>query len=176
MKKVVVGSENPVKVACAREAFARMFPHETFEVVGCKAASEVQDQPWGDEETLLGAKNRAHNAKTLIGDGDYYVGLEGGVELQGTELWSFAWMYIEDTTGKVGKGRTAACQLPLAIARRVQEGEELGVANDAVFHIENSKQKNGIVGSLTNNVVVRKDFYLMAMLFALIPFVQSELY
>ncbi len=34
--------------------------------------------PMSDAETLMGATNRANNAKKEVPDADYWVGLEGG--------------------------------------------------------------------------------------------------
>ena len=59
---VLVGSKNPVKIACTEDAFTRAF-NKGFLVEGINAASEVSAQPMGDQETLLGAKNRAKNSK-----------------------------------------------------------------------------------------------------------------
>ena len=64
MKTVIVGSQNPVKIEVARQAFEAVFPEEQFEFVGYKAQSNVSDQPKSDEETLLGAYNR-HNGMEL---------------------------------------------------------------------------------------------------------------
>jgi non-canonical (house-cleaning) NTP pyrophosphatase len=41
MKKVVVGSANPVKLETTKEAFALVFPHETFEYITHSAPSGV---------------------------------------------------------------------------------------------------------------------------------------
>ncbi len=62
---IVVGSLNPVKIEAVRLAVADIFTKEKDEkkeifldIIGLNASSEVPDQPWGDEQTLLGAKNR----------------------------------------------------------------------------------------------------------------------
>jgi non-canonical (house-cleaning) NTP pyrophosphatase len=53
---------------------------------------------------------------------------------------------------------------------------ELGEADDLVFGKANSKQQNGAVGLLTNDVIVRRTLYVPAVVMALIPFVKEELY
>ena len=50
-----------VKIACVQQAFEKCFPEEHFSFEGINVASGVSDQPMGDEETLLGAQNRAAN-------------------------------------------------------------------------------------------------------------------
>jgi len=58
----------------------------------------------------------------------------------------------------------------------VAGGMELGTANDLVFSQTNSKQKNGAVGLLTHNKVDRTELYRQAVILALIPFVNPDLY
>ncbi len=63
MKKIIVASKNPVKINATKVAFEKVFPQETFEVIGMQVPSFVSDQPMSDEETLEGAINRAENVK-----------------------------------------------------------------------------------------------------------------
>ena len=52
----------------------------------------------------------------------------------------------------------------------VEQGLELGDADDLVFGESNSKQQNGAVGLLTDNVETRTSLYEQAVVLALIPF------
>ena len=176
MKKIVVASKNPVKLSAALNGFQRMFPNEEFEVEGVAAESGVSDQPFGDEETLRGAQNRVASARAMQPDADYWVGLEGGIEKKGADMIAFAWMVIEAKDGLTGKGKTGAFFLPPAIAALVNTGIELSEADDIVFKRENSKHTNGAVGLLTDNVIGREVYYSDAIVFALIPFKNPELY
>jgi len=51
--KVAVGSKNPVKIACVKEAFEKAFPDIAWEVEGVEVASGVADQPMSDIESIL---------------------------------------------------------------------------------------------------------------------------
>jgi non-canonical (house-cleaning) NTP pyrophosphatase len=53
---------------------------------------------------------------------------------------------------------------------------ELGEADDRVFGCNNSKQQNGAIGLLTGDAVDRAGLYVPAVIFALIPFKNPELY
>ena len=53
---------------------------------------------------------------------------------------------------------------------------ELGEADDIVFGQSNSKQKSGAVGLLTGDIIDRKSLYEEAVVLALIPFKNEELY
>lgn len=85
-------------------------------------------------------------------------------------------MVVSNADGKIGMGRTGSFFLPEKVATLIRGGMELGDADDAVFGGTNSKQKTGSVGILTNDVVTRTSYYIEAVCFALIPFVQSDLY
>lgn len=169
MKTVIVASTNPVKIQAARNGFERMFPREHFRVIGTAVDSGVGDQPLTDEETYRGALNRATNAEQSMGDADYWVGIEGGLEEVDGEMRGFAWVIVRNHE-RVGKSRTATFVLPGEVAALVREGKELGVADDLVFKRENSKQDSGSVGILTNDVMDRTGYYEHAVILALIPF------
>jgi len=175
MKKVVIASQNPVKIEATRGGFRKMFPKRSFSFEGVNVSSEVSDQPYGEKETLKGATNRAYRARRAVPEADYWVGIEGGVgEIDG-ELASFAWVVIISGSG-VGRARSAAFFLPPAVASLVKQGKELGEADDLVFKKKNSKQKMGAVGILTDGVIDRTQYYYQAVVMALIPFKKTDLY
>ncbi len=176
MKKVIVASKNPVKINSAKLAFERMFPDEQFEVIGILGSSGVPDQPLGDEETLVGAINRATNIQATNPDADFWVGMEGGVQKRGEEMEVFAWMAVKSRNNIWGKGRTGTFFLPKPIIELINQGVELSVADDRVFGRHNSGQKNGATGLLTGDVIDRTEYYVHAMVLALIPFKNPELY
>ncbi len=171
--KIVVASENPVKISAVENGFKAFY--RDVEVESVLAGSGVSDQPLTDRETLLGARNRASEARKKIYDADFWVGIEGGVQAEENGLAAFAWIVIYGA-GKKGEARTATFMLPKKVAHLVAGGLELGAANDLVFRESNSKQKNGAVGLLTQNAVDRTELYKQAVILALIPFVNSGLY
>lgn len=175
MKKIIVASENPVKIQAALAGFKRMFPDEKFAVGGISGESGVKDQPMSDEETLLGAENRARNAMKTCLEADYCVGIEGGVEQKGKEMYTFAWVAIVSKK-IVGRGKTASFLLPSKVVKLIKNGKELGDAMDEIFKKSNSKQKEGAIGILTEGVIDRKTLYTPAVMSALIPFKRKDLY
>ncbi len=175
MKKIVVASNNPVKAEAVSAGFKKMFPLEQFTLEKVQVPSNVSAQPLGDQETLIGARNRAEAAKLLLAGGDYWIGVEGGVAGSADQKVAFAWVVILSKT-QMGQARTGMFTLPTEISRLIDEGLELGDADDIVFGTQNSKQNNGAVGLLTNNVLTRSSFYEQAVVLALIPFKNPELY
>ncbi|SRR5258708_3110811 len=176
--EIVVASTNPVKLKAAEIGFKRMFGEEKegLEISGVSVQSGVSDQPFSEEETIKGATNRALNAKDNKLDADYWVGLEGGIEDKGDEMYAFAWCVVIDKNEKLGKGKTGTFILPIEIAKLIRDGKELGEADDIVFGRTNSKQDNGAIGILTGNVLTRAGFYADAVILALIPFKNPNLY
>lgn len=171
--KVVVTSSNPVKINCAAIGFEKMFPEEIWETVSVPTKSDVRTQPMSYEESYQGALNRVEN---LAEEYDFAVGIEGGVEETQHGMESFAWVVIKERTGSLGKAKTATYILPPNVALLVKQGKELGEADDIVFQASNSKQKNGSVGLLTGDVITRTSYYVDAVIMALIPFKNRELY
>ncbi|KAA3440079.1 inosine/xanthosine triphosphatase [Rufibacter hautae] len=175
VQKVVVASTNPVKVSAALHGLQAMFPQYEFVAEPISVPSGVSDQPMTDTETLTGAFNRVSNAFEAQPTADFWVGIEGGVQTLHTDLAAFAWIVVRSKK-LVGKARTGMFFLPPAVAELVQQGVELGEADDRVFGHTNSKQKGGAIGLLTQNVVDRADLYEQAVKLALVPFRNEELY
>ncbi|MDF2155478.1 inosine/xanthosine triphosphatase [Vibrio sp. CAU 1672] len=168
-QKVVIASLNPAKIKAVESAFCSAFPGQTFEFTGVSVASQVADQPMSNEETHLGALNRVRNAKAALTDGDFYVGLEAGIEGSMT----FAWMVIESDCVR-GESRSASLMLPPLVLEKLQDANELGDVMDEVFATDNIKQKGGAIGLLTQHQLTRSSVYHQALILALIPFTNPD--
>ncbi len=180
VKTIVVASQNPVKLRAVQDGFLQMFPDDKFVLVPVNVPSGVSNQPMSDEETCRGALQRAQTAARLHPNADYWVGIEGGVDPTGPlnstpELFASAWIVIKSKIS-IGMARTGAFRLPREVTRLIQEGKELGEADDIVFGRTNSKQENGAVGLLTHNLIDRKQLYEQAVILALIPIKNLDLY
>lgn len=172
---VLVGSKNPVKISSTEDAFTRAF-NKSFLVEGINAASGVPEQPVGNRETLLGAKNRAMNSRDVFPEANYWVGIEGGVEEDEKGMFAFAWIFIIDKMGKTSQSKTGTFYLPSKVAMLVNEGMELGKTDDMLFEQDNSKQQGGSVGILTRGAVDRTEYYRQAIILALVPFLNEDLF
>lgn len=175
MLQVIIASENPVKMQAVQNAFTKVFPQEEFSFVWISVPSGVADQPMTNDETFLGAQNRAYNAKIKLPDADYRVGIEGGIEKKWSEMEVFAWIVISSAK-QIGKGRSSTFFLPSKIVKLIDQWIELGKADDIVFGRENSKHGNGAVGILTGDLITRTAYYVEPIILALIPFRNKELY
>jgi len=173
--KIIIASRNPIKINATKLAFEQMFPNKVFQFEGVSISSDISDQPMSNNETLKGAINRSNNAKLEYMDADYWIGIEGGVEKKGIEMQVFAWIFIQSKEME-GKARTATFDLPKKIIELIDSGMELGDADDIIFNRKNSKQKNGAVGILTKDLIDREKYYTHAIIMALIPFNNLDLY
>ncbi len=176
MKKIIVASQNPVKIQAALTGFQRMFPKEEFSVGSVSVESGVSDQPHTDNLTYVGAFNRASNASKAVPNADFWVGLEGGIEANSDDMCTFAWIVVLAANGQVGKSRTATFFLPAKVTELIGQGKELGEADDIVFGKTNSKQANGALGLLTHDIITRTELYQEAVVCALVPFKNPKLY
>lgn len=175
MPNVIVASKNPVKIRAVQVGFERMFPDWNCEFHTVSVDSGVSNQPNTDEVTLRGACNRAEAAMIAAPKADFWVGVEGGVEDLGAEMTAFAWIVVRSRQ-VIGKGRTGAFFLPEVVSKLIRQGLELGEADDLVFGRSNSKQDNGAIGLLTGNIIDRAQLYEQAVVLALVPFKNPELY
>lgn len=173
-KIVVIASNNIPKIKATREGFTLALPG-SYEFETLSVDSNVPDQPFSDNETLRGATNRARNAQAERSEADFWVGIEGGVEDYDGSILSFAWIVVIGKDGRVGKARTSAYFLSTKTCQLLQEGMELGHADDAVFGQSNSKNKQGSVGILTDGVIDRAGYYTQAVILALIPWKNTSL-
>lgn len=175
-KKVIVASTNPVKIKAAKLGFKKMFPNGEFSFEGVSVDSGVKDQPDSDEETLRGAAQRVEYALNLRPKADYWIAFEGGIEDKKDGMEVFAWVVIKSKKSKVGKSKTGTFFLPPGVAKLINDGMELGLADDKFFKRSNSKHTNGSVGILTDDVIDRTKYYVEAVVLALIPFKNPKLY
>lgn len=187
MLKIAVGSCNPVKVNAALTgvSLSMKMNENDVKVEGYEVSSGVPDQPFGDDETKLGAMNRARSCYISFTEKngsrpDYSIGIEGGIIIRGKgtddeEMECVAWIVVYNGS-QSGKSRTASFLLPPAICDLIKGGAELGDADDTVFRTINSKQGEGTVGHLTNGVMDRTQFYVQAVVLAMVPLQWPDLY
>jgi len=169
--KVIVASKNPVKIGAVSEAFAAVYPGATIDVSGVEVNSGVGDQPDSDADTRAGARARALGANDAVPDADFWVGLEGGVDVFDGQLMAFAWIAVKGRRGDIGEARSTTLPLPPSVKELVDAGLELGEANDRVFATANSKQGGGAYGLLTDGRYTREGIYAQTLIIALTPFV-----
>ncbi|MBU1922584.1 DUF84 family protein [Patescibacteria group bacterium] len=184
--RVVVGSENPVKIRAVRAVFGEYFPKCL--VVGREVGSGVAEQPRSEGETRRGAENRAQAAVAAPqaahagGQASFGVGLEGGVCEIGGKLFECAWAAIvkrrdhnpsEADVAEVGWGGGLYFELPPQIAGRIRAGEELGPIMAELMQYD-VKRSDGAIGVLSKGRLTRQAAYEQIVKMAILKFVSPE--
>jgi inosine/xanthosine triphosphatase len=159
-----VGSTNPVKVNAVTIAASESWPEATIE--GFDVPSGIAEQPMTDEETRQGAINRAERAlqrgvaqfpthqELVLG-----VGLEGGVFIRNHQLWSTVWVAVTDLHNHHFEANGARFKVPEPIAQAILNGEEMGTVVGQIMSDKYAKQKQGMIGLITNGFVDRTEEY-----------------
>ncbi len=177
MMKILVGSENPVKIEAAKEVFSKYFGQ--VKVAGIEVSSKVSTQPI-NEETFEGAKNRALQLKKLnekknLG-ADFFVGIEGGITKLYSKWFTLGVGCVIDNQGRVGYGISPYFELPGSIVEQLLSGSELGEVMEKISGKDNIRQREGAIGFLSKGVMNRKNLYIHSLIVALVPFLNKELY
>eukprot|EP00435_Cladocopium_sp_Y103_P066927 s923_g29.t1 len=134
---VVVGSRSAPKLEAARQGFGRLGLAMSVAVTGVEAESGVSAQPFGMEETRLGALNRLKAARASAEGAvaDFCIAFEGGVEEDAEGMMAcFAVVCVQFRDDDfISQVRSATHSVPPGITKMLREGIELGVATDRFF-------------------------------------------
>lgn len=173
---VAVGSTNPVKRDAVRAVMRRTLRRRAVEVVGVSVPSGVPEQPF-EADVVRGAVQRARAALRARG-AHLGVGVEAGL------FWS-RWLgsYIDiqycaivDRGGRVTIGHGPGFQHAPAVVRTALRGGTVGGATAALTGIRNIGRRGGVVGYLSRGALVRRELTETAVVAALLPRLNPELY
>ncbi|MBO0586216.1 DUF84 family protein [Sporosarcina sp. E16_8] len=153
----MIGSTNPAKVKAVKEVLAIHFPQSLLAEI--EVGSGVSDQPFGDDETRLGAINRALRAAGTKA-GAIGIGLEGGVRILEGQMYLCNWGALTLPDGTRFTAGGAQIPLPKEIAEELTVGKELGPVVDTYFKSSGIRMKEGAIGMLTANVVKRDELFV----------------
>lgn len=172
--KVVVGSKNPVKLNATINVMERIYDDLT--VSSLDVDSEIPDQPFGMEQTVNGAVNRAKNAYS--DNFDLSVGIESGlieVPKTLTGYMDIQWCAIFDGN-QITIGASSGFEYPPSVINQVLAGVEVGDVMDQVTGIDDLGQKKGAVSHLSHDMLNRTQNTEECVLTAMIPRMNSEIY
>ena len=150
IKKAYIASTNQVKVNALKEVLS------DYEIISIKVDSGVSNQPKSDEETILGAINRA---KALPGDGLRF-GLEAGVTRQFGKLYLVNFGALIDKNNNIYTAGGTRIELPKVIEDKIfNEGKELALIMEELFQEKDVRSHQGAIGIFTSNMVKRIDIF-----------------
>jgi len=165
MHHVVSATTNPAKIQAILQAFNEIFGEGSCHIESISVESGVPEQPFGNEETRAGARNRVANARAVQPNSDFWVAIEAGID----EGSTFSWVVIEDRHQR-GEARSATLPLPAVILEKVRGGEALGPVMSQHTGIDEIGRKEGAIGVFTAGKLTRSSVYHQAVVLALSPF------
>lgn len=171
---VIVGSKNPVKINAVRNVLNEIY--DEVNVIGVNVDSGVPPQPFGKDETIQGAINRAKNA--FSENFDLSVGIESGlmeIENSITGYIDLQWCAVFDGE-KITLGVSSGFEYPPIVIEEVLKGVEVGDVMDKVTGVDNLGQKAGAVSYLSNGMLDRTENTEQCVLTAMIPRMNEKIY
>lgn len=183
--KVCVGSLNPTKLNAVKIAFEKYFTD--FEIFKIKADSRVPNQPIGMESILKGAKNRAEYAisyllnEKQIKTNIFGIGIEAGlvkVPYIKTNYMDFQFCMIMDENRNITLGSGIAFEYPQSVINEILSNQniEIGTVIGKLANNMNLKNEAGAISFLSKNVIVRTEILTQAVICALLPRINKELF
>jgi len=180
MVRVLIGTKNPSKIKGVRKAFEKMFKTKVA-IDYMPVITAVHPQPIGLKNVLRGAIERAVRVKEKAKEKyHYYVGIEAGIvpiPWTSTGYMDFQVAAIVDNKDTLSLGFGPGFEFPREVVEYVVRG--LGEAEDVmekISGIERIGDKMGAIGFLTQNVITRDLLSELAVIMALIPRLNIELY
>jgi len=171
---VVVGSKNPVKLNATRNILGRIYGDIT--VSSTNVDSGVPDQPFGLDQTVKGAVNRAKNA--FSEEFDLSVGIESGLLMVPETLTGYIdlqWCAIYDGNN-ITIGASSGFEYPPSVIKEVLNGVEVGDVMDKVTGVNDLGQKKGAVSYLSRDMLNRTENTEECVLTAMIPRMNNNIY
>lgn len=148
--KIIIGSKNLTKIKAVENVFL------DEDVISLDVPSDVSVQPFSDEETMMGATNRAKNCRSSDAVG---IGLEGGVMYLENQLFLCNWGALATPDKKVFTASGARIPLPDEIEVQLKAGFELGDLVDIFAERHGLRNKEGAIGVFTNGQVTRQGMF-----------------
>jgi len=90
---IYVGTTNKAKLDAVTSVATEMRVHPSFEVHGYKAESGVSETPL-NEQTILGALNRAKAVRNAYPEEDMYIGIESGIVSRYSDFYEEVWAVV----------------------------------------------------------------------------------
>ncbi|UCD01562.1 MAG: inosine/xanthosine triphosphatase [Promethearchaeota archaeon] len=182
---ICVGSLNPTKINAVQVAFSRYF--KNYRVYSTEVDSKVSNQPIGLKNIIEGAINRANHSlnymisKKKIQHNIFGVGIEAGlVEVPYTKsgFMDFQFCAIINENEKISLGSGIAFEYPkFVIDQILQDNDtEIGEIIGNLAGNANLKNESGAISFLSKNTLTRTEILIQAVICALLPFINRELY
>lgn len=152
---VTIGTTNKMKVMAVKKILRKFSNKDNIEIVTQQSKSLVSETPWG-EETFIGARNRAINAKSELQASDYYVGLESGLVERYKGVYEEAWCCVISKEAKEFYGYSSGLRIPEYVLKKM---DALKLPHYKIMELiqkEDKLKKGDTWGNYSANLISRK--------------------
>jgi len=174
--RVCVGTKNPSKLKGVVSALKLFF--DEVSVTCVPVDSGVPPQPVGIEEIFTGARNRALGSLKSNNECVLGIGVEAGIYPVGGTYYDVQVAAVADRKGTVTYGLSPSFPIPTKFSSALisRQVRELEVIVDETFGTRNIGEKGGLIKLLTRGRVLREDLTFYAVIMALVPRLNKDLY
>ncbi len=170
---LAIWTKSPPKANAVKNIAKKLsyFKNLNLEFIPTKADSEVSDMPLSLDETLLWAKNRVKNTRTIHPDADFYIGMEWWTQIIWDKAYIFWVNYVENNSGEGHYGFTSMMEIPQKIQYWLyKEWKELWPLMSEISWEENIGHKNWSFWLWTEDAIIRQTEFENAFICAISPF------
>ena len=183
--KICIGSLNPTKINAVQTGFNKYY--KNFKLYKIKVDSKVPKQPIGLEIILKGAKNRAESALNYLINKDiseyniFGVGIEAGlvqIPIARSKYMDFQFCVIIDENRDISLGSGIAFEYPQLVINEIISNKEIEIG-DIIGQLANNvnlKNEAGAISFLSKGIITRTEVLSQAVICALLPRINQELY
>lgn len=166
--RVVVGSENDVKLNAVRNVFQKIY--KSVEVEKISVPTGVAQQPWG-KDTILGSKNRAAEALEKDPEAHFGVGIEAGLfwDDYTQQYFDVQYCVVRDKGGRITLGHGPGFYYPVKVIDAVKSGKTVGDVMGELSGVLDIGHRQGAIGYLTNKILTRDELTEQAVIMAMVP-------
>jgi len=144
---------------------------EKIDYITEKVSSDISDMPLSLEETMQWAKNRANNLKKNWIEADFYIGIEWWTYILNNKSYLVGIVYVENKEWEWHFGFSPAIEVPEKIRKMLYEDwKELGPIMEELSWIVDIRSSNWSMGAWSNDMLHRKDEFVLAFQAAISPF------
>lgn len=173
MKKIVLTSQNPVKVSVVRNVMEHLVPDVSFEHIALDLGAK-NTELFGKQQILTHMTNMLSKAREMVPDAEYYVSMQGGMEDEESEMHETAYVMVLDSTGRSEVSRCSTFKVPTQIAHEVRNGRDFATAVDGFFKVQDTKTTGGFVSILTNGIVNKESHYSQPFAIAISTLIRKD--
>ncbi len=173
---ICVGSRNPSKLRGVEKAFSTLY--RDVHIYSYPIGENLPPQPFGLDRIMECAKVRAIRALEKNSICSYGVGVEAGIFEVDNLFYDIHVAHIIDRSGREFYGFSPAFRVPDSFIELIKKGvyRELEDVVNSFYGTRDIGDTGGFIKLLSKGRVLREDLVYYAVLMALLPFINDDMY